>query len=98
MSGSLGTDKQPECRPEPGSGRIEKRARPYLGAEGKSIEGSSAAAPVHANPMPWLTFPALVARIQWHIPPAPRTAAAHASGVDATETIVGAVDGPSTKV
>ena len=98
MSGSLGTDKQPECRPGPGSGRIEERERPYLGGEGRGVEGSNAAAPVHSNPTPRLTFPALVARIHWHIPPAPRTADAHVSAVDATETIIGAVDGPSTKV
>jgi hypothetical protein len=39
-----------------------------------------------------------MARIQWHNPPRSWTAAAHASTVEATETILGAVEGPSTKV
>ena len=84
------TDKQPECRPELESGRIEDR---YRGAEDES-----AAVPVHSRPVPWLTFPVLVARIQWHIPPEPWTAAAHVSDVEATETMLGVVDDPSTKV
>jgi hypothetical protein len=39
-----------------------------------------------------------VARVQWHIPPEPWTAAAQVSAVEAIETTVGAVEGPSTKV
>jgi len=58
----------------------------------------SAAIPVHSRPVPWLTFPELVARIQWQVAPEPWTAAAHASTVEATETMAGAVEGPSTNV
>ena len=92
MSGSLGTDKQPECRPEAGSGRIEGGAC-YRGAT-----TASAAVPTHSDPMPRVMFPALVARIQWHIPSDPWTAAAQVSAVEATETILDVVEGPSTKV
>jgi hypothetical protein len=92
LSGSLGTDKQPECRPEAGSGRIEG---------GPSYRGAttvSAAEPTHSDPMPRVMSPALVARIQWHIPSDSATAAAQVSAVDATETILDVVEGPSTKV
>ena len=53
---------------------------------------------MHPSRVPELTVPALVVLTQWQIPPEPCTAAAQVFAVEATETIVGAVEGPSTKV
>jgi hypothetical protein len=90
LPGSLGTDEQPECRPEAGSGRIEG------GASYRGATTVSAAVPTHADPMPRVMSPAFVARIQWHVPSGPWTAAAQVSAVEATETILDVVEGPST--
>ena len=66
----LGTGKQPECRPGLRSGRIEERAR--RGGLSREARGARVR-PLPCTPTrcPWVTSPALVARIQRHSPARP---------------------------